>query len=123
MKVLVPGGAGCIGSHTRDRLVTLGHNMIVDALTAPVHRDRKPDYLTPGVDLAVGYVRNRDLVANLLCVDVAYHFAAYPGPPPRLRRIGGEYAAWLDEMPGLDQILAEADAKIRALGVVRKTQR
>lgn len=31
-----------------------------------------------------------------------------------------EYAAWLDGMPGLDAILAEADAKMRALGVVRK---
>ena len=31
-----------------------------------------------------------------------------------------EYAAWLEGMPGLDKILAEADAKMRALGVVRR---
>jgi dTDP-L-rhamnose 4-epimerase len=31
-----------------------------------------------------------------------------------------EYAAWLGGMPGLDKILAEADARMRALGVVRK---
>jgi len=31
-----------------------------------------------------------------------------------------EYAAWLQGMPGLDEVLAEADAKMRALGVVRK---
>jgi len=31
-----------------------------------------------------------------------------------------EYADWLKGMPGLDAVLAEADAKMRALGVVRK---
>jgi dTDP-L-rhamnose 4-epimerase len=30
------------------------------------------------------------------------------------------YAAWLKDMDGLDQILAEANARMRALGVVRK---
>src|SRR5215470_14971694 len=79
MRILVTGGAGFIGSHTCDRLVGLGHDVVVlDALTAPVHRDRKPNYLTPGVDLFVGDVRNRDLLANLLRrVDAVYHFAAY----------------------------------------------
>jgi dTDP-L-rhamnose 4-epimerase len=76
---LVTGGAGFIGSHTADRLVRLGHDVIVlDALTSPVHRDGKPNYLTPGVDLWVGDVRDRDLLANLLRrVDAVYHFAAY----------------------------------------------
>ncbi len=30
------------------------------------------------------------------------------------------YAAWLDDMDGLDGVLAEADARMRTLGVVRK---
>jgi len=30
------------------------------------------------------------------------------------------YAAWLEEMDGLDGVLAEADARMHALGVVRK---
>jgi len=79
MRILVTGGAGFIGSHTCDRLVALGHDVVVlDALTAPVHRDRTPNYLTPGVDLFVGDVGNRDLVTNLLRrVDAVYHFAAY----------------------------------------------
>jgi dTDP-L-rhamnose 4-epimerase len=33
-----------------------------------------------------------------------------------------EYAAWLQGMPGLDDVLAEADAKMRALGVVRRAE-
>jgi dTDP-L-rhamnose 4-epimerase len=79
MKVLVTGGAGFIGTHTCDRLVEDGHDVIVlDALTRPVHSDRRPSYLTPGVELYVGDVRNRDLVANLLRrVDAVYHLAAY----------------------------------------------
>ena len=40
MKILVTGGAGFIGSHTCDRLLSLGHEVIVlDALTRPVHRN------------------------------------------------------------------------------------
>lgn len=79
MKILVTGGAGFIGSHTCDRLVELGHEVIVlDALTPPVHRGGEPNYLTPGAEFFQGDVRNRDLMVNLLRrVDAVYHFAAY----------------------------------------------
>lgn len=79
MKILVTGGAGFIGSHVSDRLLELGHEVLVlDALTAPVHRDGKPNHLSAGAELWVGDVRNRDLLANLLRrVDAVFHFAAY----------------------------------------------
>jgi dTDP-L-rhamnose 4-epimerase len=79
VRILVTGGAGFIGSHTCDRLVELGHDVVVlDALTAPVHRHGRPSYLTPGADLFVGDVRNRELLANLLRrSDAVFHFAAY----------------------------------------------
>src|SRR5690242_15919719 len=79
MKVLVTGGAGFIGSHTCDRLLELGHDVVVlDALTPPVHRNGRPAHLSPEVDFYEGDARNRDLVANLLRrVDAVYHFAAY----------------------------------------------
>ena len=79
MKILVTGGAGFIGSHTSDRLLALGHEVVVlDALIPPVHRDGVPAYLSPGADFYLGDVRNRDLMANLLRrVDAVYHFAAY----------------------------------------------
>ena len=88
MKILVTGGAGFIGSHTCDRLLSLGHEVIVlDALTWPVHRTGRPAYLTPGTDFYQGDTRNRDLVANLLRrVDAVYHFAAYQDYLPDFSR-------------------------------------
>ena len=88
MKILVTGGAGFIGSHTCDRLLSLGHEVIVlDALTRPVHRNGWPAYLTPGTDFYQGDARNRDLVTNLLRrVDAVYHFADYQDHLPDFSR-------------------------------------
>lgn len=88
MRILVTGGAGFIGSHTCDRLVAEGHEVVVlDALTAPVHRDGEPNYITPGAELVVGDVRDRDLVAGLLRrVDAVYHLAAYQDYLPDFSR-------------------------------------
>jgi dTDP-L-rhamnose 4-epimerase len=88
MRILVTGGAGFIGSHTADRLVELGHDvMVLDALTPPVHRDGRPAYLSPGADFYQGDTRNRDLVTNLLRrVDAVYHFAAYQDYLPDFSR-------------------------------------
>jgi dTDP-L-rhamnose 4-epimerase len=88
MKILVTGGAGFIGSHTCDRLLSLGHEVtVLDALTQPVHRKGRLVYLTPGTDFYQGDTRNRDLVTNLLRrVDAVYHFAAYQDYLPDFSR-------------------------------------
>jgi dTDP-L-rhamnose 4-epimerase len=79
MRILVTGGAGFIGSHTCDRLLSLGHDVtVLDALTPPVHRTSRPVNLSPEVDFYQGDVRNRELLANLLRrTDAVYHLAAY----------------------------------------------
>ncbi len=88
MKILVTGGAGFIGSHTCDRLLELGHDVVVlDALTQPVHRNGRPAYLSQGADFYQGDTRNRDLLTNLLRrVDAVYHFAAYQDYLPDFSR-------------------------------------
>jgi dTDP-L-rhamnose 4-epimerase len=88
MKILVTGGAGFIGSHTCDRLLALGHDVVVlDALTPPVHRNGRPAYLNPEIDFYEGDARNRGLLTNLLRrVDAVYHFAAYQDYLPEFSR-------------------------------------
>jgi dTDP-L-rhamnose 4-epimerase len=88
MKILITGGAGFIGSHTCDRLLSLGHEVVVlDALTPPVHRGGRPANLSPEVDFYQGDIRNRDLLTNLLRrVDAVYHFAAYQDYLPDFSR-------------------------------------
>src|SRR3954447_6820472 len=79
MRVLVTGGAGFIGSHNCDRLLQLGHDVVVlDALTEPVHRNAEAAHLSPEVELVVGDVRDREVLAGLLRrVNAVYHLAAY----------------------------------------------
>ena len=86
MKILVTGGAGFIGSHTCDRLLSLGHEVVVvDALTPPVHRDRRPAYLSPEADFYEGDTRNRDLLTNLLRrVERGLSLRGLPGLSARL---------------------------------------
>jgi dTDP-L-rhamnose 4-epimerase len=88
MRILVTGGAGFIGSHTCDRLLALGNDVVVlDALTLPVHRTGRPAYLSSEIDFYQGDARNRDLVTNLLRrVDAVYHFAAYQDYLPDFSR-------------------------------------
>jgi dTDP-L-rhamnose 4-epimerase len=88
MRILVTGGAGFIGSHTCDRLVASGHEVVVlDALTSPVHDGTSRVTLPEGVELCVGDVRDRDLLADLLRrVDAVYHLAAYQDYLPDFAR-------------------------------------
>jgi dTDP-L-rhamnose 4-epimerase len=94
MRILVTGGAGFIGSHTCDRLLSLGHAVIVlDALTPPVHRNGQSVCLSSEIDFYLGDIRNRDLVTNLLRrVDAVYHFAAYQDYLPDFSRFSDRNA-------------------------------
>lgn len=79
MKVLVTGGAGFIGSHTVDALLSKGHSVrILDNFSKPVHLTGRPDYLQKDAEILEGDVRNKgDWIKALDDVDVVYHFAAY----------------------------------------------
>jgi dTDP-L-rhamnose 4-epimerase len=82
MKVLITGGAGFIGSHLADRLLTDGHEVrALDNLDPQVHADgERPDYLDAAVELQTGDVRDRDAARRALDgVDAVVHFAAAVG--------------------------------------------
>src|SRR5262245_36910399 len=79
--VLVTGGAGFIGSHLVDELLSHGYRVrVLDALLPQVHPQGKPDYLNREAELLVGDVRNEDDLRRALeGMDVVVHFAAAVG--------------------------------------------
>jgi len=82
MKVLITGGAGFIGSHLADRLLSEGHDVrALDNLEPQVHTaGERPDYLADDVELVTGDVRDHDAVGRALDgVDTVVHFAAAVG--------------------------------------------
>ena len=82
-KILITGGAGFIGSHLCDELISKGYAVrVLDSLIAQVHgKDaERPEYLHPDVELIVGDVRDKAAVLRALKgVDAVYHFAARVG--------------------------------------------
>jgi dTDP-L-rhamnose 4-epimerase len=80
MRILVTGAAGFIGSHIVDALRAAGHEVQgLDSLAPAVHSGR-PDYLPGRFDLAVGDIRDPDLVRRAVAgADVVCHQAALVG--------------------------------------------
>jgi len=82
-KILVIGGAGFIGSHLIDDLLSKGHEIVVlDSLVPQVHGERSdpPDYLTKNIQFIKDDVRNKIALQNALeDIEVVYHLAAKVG--------------------------------------------
>jgi dTDP-L-rhamnose 4-epimerase len=94
-RILITGGAGFIGSHLSDELLSAGYRVrALDSLVAQVHTDSaRPGYLDDEVELVVGDVRNRDVVARALQgVDAVFHLAAQVGVGQSMYRIA-DYTA------------------------------
>jgi dTDP-L-rhamnose 4-epimerase len=82
LSVLITGGAGFIGSHLADELLTHGHRVrVLDAMTPQVHGDLdRPAYLAAEVDLVRGDVRDPDAIRRALAgADAVVHLAAQVG--------------------------------------------
>src|SRR4051794_40980931 len=81
--VLITGGAGFLGSHLADALLTRGYHVrALDSLTPQVHGEgrKRPAYLAEDVELLVGDVRDAAAVDRALDgIDAVFHFAAAVG--------------------------------------------
>jgi dTDP-L-rhamnose 4-epimerase len=82
-QVLITGGAGFIGSHLADALLSAGHRVrALDNLSPQVHGalSGRPPHLHPDVELRVGDVRDPEAVRRALAgAEVVYHLAAEVG--------------------------------------------
>src|SRR5947209_13977782 len=82
-RVLITGGAGFVGSHLADALLSAGHEVVIfDNLEPQVHGERceRPAYLNPALRLERGDVRDPDALASLVReTDVVFHLAAMVG--------------------------------------------
>jgi dTDP-L-rhamnose 4-epimerase len=81
LKALVTGGAGLIGSHIADLLISKGHQVrILDNLAKPTHLQGMPAWVNPQAEFLLGDVRSReDLDRALEGVDWVFHQAADGG--------------------------------------------
>lgn len=79
--ILVTGGAGFIGSHLVDTLISDGHEVrILDSLVEQVHQGGVPRYVNKQAELQIGDVCDSAAVAKALHgIDVVYHLAARVG--------------------------------------------
>ncbi len=79
--ILVTGGAGFIGSHLVDKLVSERYKVrILDNLTPQVHQGKVPSYLNKKTEFMKGDVTNLDDIKKAIeDIDAIFHFAAVVG--------------------------------------------
>jgi UDP-glucose 4-epimerase len=80
-RYLVTGGAGFIGSHLVDALVSRGHQVVVlDDLSTGRHDNLRQHSGSPDVEFVLGSILNESLVDDVVRrVDVVLHLAAAVG--------------------------------------------
>ncbi|MFN2452615.1 MAG: SDR family NAD(P)-dependent oxidoreductase [Pyrinomonadaceae bacterium] len=87
-RALVTGGAGLIGSHVADLLISEGWSVrIMDNLEPQTHRNGKPAWIPQAAEFVEADVRNRAaMTAALEGIDVVFHQAAYGGYMPEIAK-------------------------------------
>jgi UDP-glucose 4-epimerase len=81
MKILVTGGAGFIGSHLCERLIELGHEIVVlDDLSTGTLSNLKSLECSTNFEFVKGSILNLELVETLIAkADYVFHLAAAVG--------------------------------------------
>lgn len=116
-RILVTGGAGFVGSHTVDALLSRGHEVrIFDSFISQVHPYGLPDYLSTEVEVLQGDMRDMDLVRRALeGVEVVYHLAAAVGVGQSMYEIAHYMGANTQGTANLLQALLDSKSRIEKL--------
>ncbi len=87
-RALVTGGAGLIGSHMAELLLSEGWKVrIFDNLEPNTHRNGKPAWIPEAAEFFEADIRDRAAVtAALVDIDVVFHQAAYGGYMPEIAK-------------------------------------
>ena len=87
-RALVTGGAGLIGSHIVDLLLSEGWTVrILDNLEPNTHKFGKPAWINPAAEFRQGEVQHYDtMLSALQDIDVVFHEAAYGGYMPEMAK-------------------------------------
>src|SRR2546423_14527138 len=95
-RALVTGGAGLIGSHVVDLLVSEGWKVrALDNLEPQTHRRGKPAWINKKAEFIYGDLRDRDtIIAALDKTDVVFHQAAYGGFISKISKIFDFNFSW-----------------------------
>src|SRR5436309_1946068 len=87
-RALVTGGAGLIGSHVVDLLISEGWKVrVLDNLEPNTHKRGKPAWINDKAEFVEGNLCNRDTItAALDRIDIVFHQAAYGGYMPEIAK-------------------------------------
>ena len=87
-RALVTGGAGLIGSHVADLLLSKGWSVrIFDNLEAQTHRRGRPAWIPEQAEFRHADLRDRASISDALKdIDVVFHQAAYGGYMPEIAK-------------------------------------
>jgi dTDP-L-rhamnose 4-epimerase len=120
-KILVTGGGGFIGTHLVDALLARGDEVrVFDNLDPQVHGAdaRRPAWLSPGADLAIGDVRDPDQLRRALHgVEAVVHLAAAVGVGQSMYRVADYTATNVLGTAQLLQLLIDERMELRRLVV------